>query len=155
MESLNIQLDNLCQFLPQDRVQDFARMDKIQLLSSTEKSIDSGDGNRLGEKHDRLIEIQNAIKQNENKLKQQEEKLRIESQHNRNLEKEVKHYTAKEKLRKSIDVLKGKKLWLEYHKAMTEFTQVCYPVDNHHGLTCISGSIIQMTVALFAVESPL
>jgi hypothetical protein len=36
---LNIQIDNLCQFLPQDRVQDFAKMNKQQLFYNTLKSI--------------------------------------------------------------------------------------------------------------------
>ncbi|NXJ07583.1 SMC5 protein, partial [Odontophorus gujanensis] len=37
--ALNIQVDNLCQFLPQDKVGEFARMSKIELLEATEKSI--------------------------------------------------------------------------------------------------------------------
>ncbi|NXX42679.1 SMC5 protein, partial [Tricholaema leucomelas] len=37
--ALNIQVDNLCQFLPQDRVGEFAKLSKIELLEATEKSI--------------------------------------------------------------------------------------------------------------------
>ncbi|NXY42891.1 SMC5 protein, partial [Ceuthmochares aereus] len=37
--ALNIQVDNLCQFLPQDKVGEFARLSKIELLEATEKSI--------------------------------------------------------------------------------------------------------------------
>jgi chromosome segregation ATPase len=36
---LNIQVDNLCQFLPQDRVADFSKMNPQQLLENTEKCI--------------------------------------------------------------------------------------------------------------------
>ncbi|KAF2404194.1 putative ABC/SMC5 protein [Trichodelitschia bisporula] len=36
--SFNIQIDNLCQFLPQDRVVEFAAMTPIQLLESTQKA---------------------------------------------------------------------------------------------------------------------
>ena len=32
-------MDNLCQFLPQDRVQDFARLNQQDLLISTEKAV--------------------------------------------------------------------------------------------------------------------
>lgn len=35
----NIQLDNLCQFLPQDRVQDFAKMNAREILLNTQKSV--------------------------------------------------------------------------------------------------------------------
>ncbi|NXU88767.1 SMC5 protein, partial [Xiphorhynchus elegans] len=39
--ALNIQMDNLCQFLPQNRVGEFAKLSKIELLEATEKSIGS------------------------------------------------------------------------------------------------------------------
>ena len=35
----NIQVGNLCQFLPQDKVADFAKMTQQQLLESTEKAV--------------------------------------------------------------------------------------------------------------------
>ncbi|XP_039282102.1 structural maintenance of chromosomes protein 5 [Nilaparvata lugens] len=41
MKSLQIQVDNLCQFLPQDRVHDFAKMNKQELLDNTQKSVGS------------------------------------------------------------------------------------------------------------------
>lgn len=37
--SFNIQVENLCQFLPQDRVQDFAKMNAQELLDSTQISV--------------------------------------------------------------------------------------------------------------------
>ncbi|NXL66902.1 SMC5 protein, partial [Chordeiles acutipennis] len=39
ISALNIQVDNLCQFLPQDKVGEFAKLSKIELLEATEKSI--------------------------------------------------------------------------------------------------------------------
>jgi chromosome segregation ATPase len=38
---LNIQVGNLCQFLPQDKVADFAKMSQQELLESTEKAVSS------------------------------------------------------------------------------------------------------------------
>lgn len=35
----NIQINNLCQFLPQDRVQDFAKMNPQELLHNTQSSV--------------------------------------------------------------------------------------------------------------------
>lgn len=35
----NIQVDNLCQFLPQDRVQDFTKMNPQELLHNTQISV--------------------------------------------------------------------------------------------------------------------
>lgn len=34
-----VQVDNLCQFLPQDRVQEFARLNKQELLRETQIAI--------------------------------------------------------------------------------------------------------------------
>jgi len=39
VNKLNIQVDNLCQFLPQDRVADFSKMNPQLLLENTEKCV--------------------------------------------------------------------------------------------------------------------
>ena len=36
---LNIQVGNLCQFLPQEKVADFAKMTQQELLENTEKAV--------------------------------------------------------------------------------------------------------------------
>ena len=36
---LNIQVGNLCQFLPQEKVADFAKMTQEELLENTEKAV--------------------------------------------------------------------------------------------------------------------
>lgn len=53
MNEFNIQLDNLCQFLPQDRVSEFARLDPIELLRETEKIASDKEILQL---HQKLIE---------------------------------------------------------------------------------------------------
>uniref|UniRef100_A0A3Q0QUY7 Structural maintenance of chromosomes protein 5 n=1 Tax=Amphilophus citrinellus TaxID=61819 RepID=A0A3Q0QUY7_AMPCI len=39
VKTLHIQVSNLCQFLPQEKVGEFAKMSKIELLEATEKSV--------------------------------------------------------------------------------------------------------------------
>ncbi|MPC36506.1 Structural maintenance of chromosomes protein 5 [Portunus trituberculatus] len=39
IKELNIQVDNLCQFLPQDRVVAFAKMNSQNLLMATQKAV--------------------------------------------------------------------------------------------------------------------
>uniref|UniRef100_A0A673CPA9 Structural maintenance of chromosomes protein 5 n=1 Tax=Sphaeramia orbicularis TaxID=375764 RepID=A0A673CPA9_9TELE len=39
VKALHIQVSNLCQFLPQEKVGEFAKMSKIELLEATEKSV--------------------------------------------------------------------------------------------------------------------
>lgn len=51
---LNIQLDNLCQFLPQERVAQFAAMQPEQLLKEVERSVGGGE---LLVQHEQLIDL--------------------------------------------------------------------------------------------------
>lgn len=39
VKQLNIQVGNLCQFLPQDKVAEFAKMTNQELLENTEKAV--------------------------------------------------------------------------------------------------------------------
>jgi chromosome segregation ATPase len=39
VNDLNIQVANLCQFLPQEKVAEFARMNPQELLENTEKAV--------------------------------------------------------------------------------------------------------------------
>jgi structural maintenance of chromosomes protein 5 len=55
MESAKIQIDNLCQFLPQDKVGEFSRMNAVQLLKATETAVLDGE---LAVTHDHIIELQ-------------------------------------------------------------------------------------------------
>ena len=124
MKSLSIQLDNLCSFLPQDRVQDFAKMDSIHLLKSTEQSIDSEHGGRLSERHESLIQLKEEVTQLRKKLTKSDESLRIEVQHNVQLENEVRAFQDREKMQKDIEQLEGKKLWLLFQLALNDFSEV-------------------------------
>jgi chromosome segregation ATPase len=57
VRELNIQVDNLCQFLPQDRVVSFAQLSQPALLQETEKAVG---GEEMLEKHMKLIELKKA-----------------------------------------------------------------------------------------------
>ena len=58
METAKIQIDNLCQFLPQDKVGEFARMNPVQLLKATENAITDSD---LLTTHEAIIELQRNL----------------------------------------------------------------------------------------------
>ena len=58
MRQLGVQLDNLCQFLPQDRVVEFARLTPEKLLQETEKAIGNAELYNL---HAELIEEKSKI----------------------------------------------------------------------------------------------
>jgi hypothetical protein len=54
MGELNIQVENLCQFLPQDKVASFAAMNSTTLLRETERAVG---GQEMVDLHDQLVEL--------------------------------------------------------------------------------------------------
>lgn len=75
----NIQINNLCQFLPQDRVQDFAKMNPQELLHNTQTSVCSPECGELFEKLKELRAQQkgdgNALLTHISKLNENEGKV--------------------------------------------------------------------------------
>lgn len=62
VKEFNIQLDNLCHFLPQERVSEFALMDSKKLLEETQRTL--GDGHLL-KWHRQLIAWDNELQESE------------------------------------------------------------------------------------------
>ena len=69
VRQLNIQTDNLCQFLPQDKVHDFSKMDSKQLLVKTIEAV--GDV-ELRKDHERLQSFQRNQGKSEEELQKNE-----------------------------------------------------------------------------------
>lgn len=80
VSSLNIQLDNLCHFLPQERVAEFAGLSPEKLLLETERTLKSGD---LYISHQNLIELEadyDNAKRQLNDLEERYESLKGEKE---------------------------------------------------------------------------
>ena len=58
-KTFNIQIDNLCQFLPQDRVVEFAQMSPVQVLESTQQAAGT---EQMATYHSNLIKLRSAQK---------------------------------------------------------------------------------------------
>ena len=71
VKALNIQLDNLCQFLSQERVEEFARLKPDTLLVETVRSVEAGLLDVLNE----LISLQESADQEKVQLEASERKL--------------------------------------------------------------------------------
>lgn len=125
IESHHIQVSNLCQFLPQDKVQDFAKMNKQELLKATQLALCREDLINLQEKliqnQKRRTELSAYIDRNTSKLfTMQEENNRLEGRiHNFNKKKKyqekITHINRKiawikfEQIRKDVDTVKEDK----------------------------------------------
>ncbi|AET38338.1 DNA repair ATPase SMC5 Ecym_2625 [Eremothecium cymbalariae DBVPG len=99
---LNIQLDNLCQFLSQERVEEFARLKSDKLLEETIRSIDSTLVEKLDmlkDKQQEEVTIGRDVELNKSKL----EKLIIRKE---SLESQVRALEEYERKKNEIDIHK-------------------------------------------------
>jgi len=112
VKQLNIQVGNLCQFLPQEKVADFARMSQQELLENTEKSLGE---EALYDKHQELKQAREEARHLEGDVHKMVETLNQEKQRNARLEQDVKSFNDRKNFMAKVEVLKMKKPWLEYN----------------------------------------
>ncbi|BFZ58528.1 Structural maintenance of chromosomes protein 5 [Savitreella phatthalungensis] len=99
VSELRIQVDNLCQFLPQDKVASFARLTPIELLRETERTIRDGS---LGEMHDELVKTQTAYNAGATQLANDEERLKVLRDRQSAAESEVARFHEIETLKRDL-----------------------------------------------------
>lgn len=75
-ETFSIQINNLCQFLPQDRVVEFARMDSVEMLGETLRAAASG----------QMVQWHNDLKKLRSEQKEAEKLQQNEQQHLKGLQ---------------------------------------------------------------------
>lgn len=88
-KSFNIQLNNLCHFLPQERVAEFAGLLPEKLLIETERTVESG---KLLELHEDLIRNDEEREELKSTLSSYEKRLNTLSEEKHNLELEVQKF---------------------------------------------------------------
>ncbi|XP_078313053.1 structural maintenance of chromosomes protein 5-like [Crassostrea virginica] len=109
--NLNIQVGNLCQFLPQEKVADFAKMTPEDLLENTEKAVGIPE---MFENHQRLKQSRTQAKSLEQNFNSIKERLESLKQRNARLEQDVKNFEEREKHLENIRIMQMKRPWLEY-----------------------------------------
>ncbi|KAJ8670552.1 hypothetical protein QAD02_001811 [Eretmocerus hayati] len=117
----NIQVDNLCQFLPQDKVQHFSGLTSPALLRDTEKSV--GDP-KLLDNHDKLIQMRKDQSELEKDLAAKSKLYEKEKQTYESLKDSVGHINEQRAIKKKLNSLKQKKAWLFYQTKKAEFQKV-------------------------------
>lgn len=108
---MNIQVDNLCQLLPQDRVQDFAKMDSHQLLRSTLLTIR---GQKSIDQLDELIESTKKQKDMKAKSSTLQQNLTEQIKINERLKKDVDKMAERKVSEKRIRMCEIKMLFIQY-----------------------------------------
>ena len=115
---LNIKVDNLCQFLPQDSVASFVKMNPSELLNSTLKA--AGD-NRLVEDHVKLIDLTNSINEMASDLDRLKKACQENEVNARRLESEVERLREREKLQKQKSICTLKVHHLKYVESKANY----------------------------------
>ena len=112
VEDYDIAVDNMCTFLPQDRVGSFSGFDAKQLLQETEKSL-SGT-KHLYQQHLALIDLEKEISSSGSNVSSVEERLKQLQEDNERLEREKELMEERKQHEKSLKLLEQKKAWLEF-----------------------------------------
>uniref|UniRef100_A0A2I3HC44 Structural maintenance of chromosomes protein 5 n=1 Tax=Nomascus leucogenys TaxID=61853 RepID=A0A2I3HC44_NOMLE len=119
--ALNIQVGNLCQFLPQDKVGEFAKLSKIELLEATEKSIGPPEMHRY---HCKLKNFREKEKQLESSCKEKTEYLQKMIQRNERYKQDVERFYERKRHLDLIEMLEAKRPWVEYENVRQEYEEV-------------------------------
>ncbi|CAG8637919.1 11308_t:CDS:10 [Funneliformis caledonium] len=106
VNSLNIQVDNLCQFLPQDKVSEFAQLSPPELLVQTQKAVGEKE---MTEWHEKLIT-----------LRDEEKSL---SSRNDILERDVMRFREREAILRRIELYELKIPFERYYAAKKKYDE--------------------------------
>ncbi|KAM3937661.1 structural maintenance of chromosomes protein 5 isoform 2-T2 [Leptodactylus fuscus] len=118
--ALNIQVGNLCQFLPQDKVGEFAKLSKIELLEATEKSIGPPE---MYNYHCELKNFRKNEKELEDSCKSKEEFLEKLKQSNERYKQDVERYYERKRHLDKIEMLERKRPWVEYETVRPQYEE--------------------------------
>ncbi|GAA5826271.1 hypothetical protein JCM11251_007234 [Rhodosporidiobolus azoricus] len=102
MEELQVQVGNLCTFLPQDRVASFAMMSPSELLKETQKAAGHP---QLSQWHEILIKEYQTSKDAQGVVDRLTEKLKRVQTKQAEAEKEVRAFEQREKLEQDLFVV--------------------------------------------------
>lgn len=116
----NIQINNLTQFLPQDRVCEFAKLTPVDLLRETEKAI--GDP-QLPIQHDALIQKSEELGRLQNAMDRIRESLHQQKGLNAGIERDVERVRQRDELLAKADLMKKKLPWLIYDMKKAEYME--------------------------------
>ncbi|KAH7851079.1 hypothetical protein Vadar_007020 [Vaccinium darrowii] len=120
IQRFNIQVSNLTQFLPQDRVCEFAKLTPTQLLEETEKAV--GDP-KLPVQHRALVDKSGELKKLERNIQRNGEYLNQLKLLNSEQERDVERVRQREELLEKAESMKKKLPWLKCDKKRAELME--------------------------------
>lgn len=113
----NIQVDNLCQFLPQDKVSEFAALSPIELLQQTQRAAAPEE---MLEQHESLKQLRKEEKSLDNQLERDKENLRTRESRQEGLRVEVQQLEERNQILENVMVLRKTIPFIEYRFARNQ-----------------------------------
>ncbi|KTW32059.1 DNA repair ATPase SMC5 [Pneumocystis jirovecii RU7] len=118
MDEFNIQIDNLCQFLPQDKVSEFAQLTPEKLLRETERAV--GDSEMLLQ-HNKLIELEASQKNDLTAKTIDQSQLENLIEKQAIARRDVERFREREAIIKTIRILELRIPFVQYSDARKAF----------------------------------
>jgi chromosome segregation ATPase len=112
LDRYKITVDNLCTFLPQDRVGSFSGFDSKQLLLETEKSLSANQ--HLYTTHLNLIKEQQDLSGGDDQVETLTERIQQLAAETKRFKREKERMEERQAAKDQSDLLKKKLLWLEF-----------------------------------------
>ncbi|MEN2500165.1 MAG: Structural maintenance of chromosomes protein 5 [Marteilia pararefringens] len=128
VHSLNIRIDNLIQFLPQDKVTQFSKMTNIEILRSTQMAIGA---ETLIVDHNTLIELNKKYQEIDQTQKSDISRLDLKEQRIAQIGVDVEKLKELKKNQNLLHVLKIKHAWLKYNAKATELSDIKSQISSH------------------------
>lgn len=116
--SLSIQIDNLCQFLPQDKVSEFAALSPVELLLQTQRAAAP---EQMLEWHEKLKELRKDQKAHQDQHGRDQETLETLETRQENLRAEVQRLEERNQIQEKVKLLKHAVPFVEYRDATAQF----------------------------------
>uniref|UniRef100_A0A336MNE2 Structural maintenance of chromosomes protein 5 n=1 Tax=Culicoides sonorensis TaxID=179676 RepID=A0A336MNE2_CULSO len=113
VKEYNIQVDNLCQFLPQDRVQDFAKMNPQEMLLNTQMSVCSPE---VQEHFQTLCDLRESQLKEGKEASTRQKELEDLIARNEALRPQIENMRVRDDMIKDLEIGKKKLAWLDYEK---------------------------------------
>ncbi|XP_065886408.1 structural maintenance of chromosomes protein 5-like isoform X2 [Dysidea avara] len=120
VSDMNVQIANRCQFLPQDMVVEFARMNSYELLEETEKTVGTTE---MFELHQKLKSMKTGHKDIYKRLKEKEELLEKKTRDNQMIENDVSQAREGHHAVTCLRILREKKSWMFYGVARKHYLE--------------------------------
>lgn len=121
MRELRIQIDNLCQFLPQDKVAEFAGLNSVELLTRT---LQAAAPQEIIDQQQELRRMFDEQKELQRQLETDAETLRGWETRQQGLQADVERLREREEIQKTVADLTDVRLVLDYNEKKEAFNQI-------------------------------